>query len=109
MLAEANVTVVTQLVGLASAVKDGLALKSVTTESGDTLTGSVWVDGTYEGDLGYIAGAAMVWGRESVAQYNDFDMILDPSFWDHAGHVDPTHHPSTVPFARRVTSSVHPL
>lgn len=80
MLAEANVTVVTQLVGLASAVKDGLVLKSVTTESGATLTGSIWVDGTYGGDLGYIAGAAMVWGRESVTQYNNFGVVLDHRF-----------------------------
>ena len=46
-------------------------LESVTSESGVTLTGRVWVDGTYEGDLGYVAGADFVWGREAAAEYNE--------------------------------------
>jgi hypothetical protein len=39
MLSEANITVVTGLVGLVSAQKDGTTLKSVITESGVQLQG----------------------------------------------------------------------
>jgi len=71
MLAEANVTVVRELVGLASAVKAGTMLKSVTSEAGTTLSGDIWIDGSYEGDLGYVGGADFTWGRESESEYNE--------------------------------------
>ena len=67
MLAESNVTVVKGLEGLASAVMGGpggTVLASVTSETGVTLAGTVWIDGTYEGDLAEVAGADMTWGRE---------------------------------------------
>ena len=74
MLAEANVTIIRNLKGLANATfdagKSGV-LQSITSETGVTLIGSVWVDGTYEGDLANVAGASMVWGRESKDQYNE--------------------------------------
>ena len=71
MLAESNVTVVRELLGLAHASMAGTVLSSVTSETGITLTGTVWIDGTYEGDLAYITGADMTWGREAEAQYNE--------------------------------------
>ena len=46
-------------------------LVTVETETGTVLSASIWVDGTYEGDLAAVAGATMTWGRESVAQYNE--------------------------------------
>jgi hypothetical protein len=85
MLAESNVTIVRNLKGLAkatfasasstssstSSTEKSTVLQSVTSETGVTLTGRVWVDGTYEGDIPIVAGAEMVWGRESKAQYNE--------------------------------------
>lgn len=71
MLAEANVTIVRNLIGLANAFKNGTTLNSVVSETGVQLTGDVWIDGSYEGDLAYIGGADMTWGRESVEQYNE--------------------------------------
>lgn len=71
MIAEANITVVTQLIGLKDANVSGTTLQSVTAENGMVLSGRVWIDGSYEGDLAYVGGADMVWGRESTAQYNE--------------------------------------
>jgi len=71
MLAEANVTTIRGLIGLASATKTGTVLESVTAEDGTTLRAKVWIDGSYEGDLAYVGQADMVWGRESKAQYGE--------------------------------------
>ena len=71
MLAEENITIVRNLVGLASATKTGTVLNSVTAEDGTTLRAKVWIDGSYEGDLAYIGKADMVWGRESISQYGE--------------------------------------
>jgi hypothetical protein len=69
MLTEANVTVLRGLVGIASAVVVKGKLVSVNMVTGQTITASAWVDGSYEGDLAFAAGATMVWGRESNTTY----------------------------------------
>ena len=51
------------------------------------LSAKVWIDATYEGDLAAVAGAEMVWGRESVAQYNESDAGRRPASLHYA--VDP--------------------
>lgn len=71
MLAEANVTVVRDVIGIAHATVCRGILQSVVTHSGVELQASVWVDGSYEGDLAYAAGADMTWGREAASQYNE--------------------------------------
>ena len=71
MLAEANVTILRGLKGLASATRSGTTLQTVTSDTGVVLAGGVWIDGSYEGDLAAVGGAEMVWGRESKAQYNE--------------------------------------
>ena len=71
MLAEANVSIVRNLVGLSGATKAGALLESVIAEDGTTLRAKVWIDGSYEGDLAYAGAADMVWGRESKAQYGE--------------------------------------
>ena len=43
----------------------------MTAEDGTTLRAKVWIDGSYEGDLAFVGGASMVWGRESTAQYGE--------------------------------------
>ena len=87
MLAEANVTVVRGLGRLVSCTKAGAVLTSVTAQTGAVLSAKVWIDATYEGDLAAVAGAEMVWGRESVAQYNESDAGRRPASLHYA--VDP--------------------
>ena len=52
-------------------VKEENALKSITTWSGLTLTGKLFIDATYEGDLLEAAGVSFTVGRESNAQYGE--------------------------------------
>ena len=41
------------------------------TAAGDTVTGGVWVDATYEGSLLPLAGVSTAFGREGAATYNE--------------------------------------
>lgn len=47
------------------------AIDSIQTESGDEFKASVWIDGTYEGDLIAASPAETVFGRESSSQYGE--------------------------------------
>eukprot|EP00038_Savillea_parva_P018622 m.24571 g.24571 ORF g.24571 m.24571 type:complete len:727 (-) comp4171_c0_seq1:164-2344(-) len=78
MLAEANVTVIRNVSGIASVATAGTAIESVTLVSGETISATVWVDGSYEGDLAYAGGASMTWGRESTQQYNELGAGRQP-------------------------------
>lgn len=83
MLAEANVTVVRNVSGLrpasaAFAADQTTQLQSVETVSGLVLSATAWVDSSYEGDLAFVAGAEMTYGRESQAQYNETDAGRQP-------------------------------
>lgn len=71
MLAEANVSVVTGLGGIASALVTNGILSQVTTISGAQFQGDVFIDASYEGDLLAAAKATMTAGRESAAQYGE--------------------------------------
>jgi hypothetical protein len=102
MLAEANVTVVTGLGGIASAEVDSGsgALVRVVTNSGASFSADVFIDGSYEGDLLAAANATLTAGRESSAQYgeagggrrpiNGYDQIakVDP-FWPNSTELLP--------------------
>lgn len=88
MLAEANVTVVRNLIGLAGATKSSTVLDSVTAEDGTTLHAKIWIDASYEGDLAYTSKAEMVWGRESKNQYGEHGAGRQPAFHFFPG-VDP--------------------
>lgn len=50
---------------------DGKRIVSLTTESGKTYSGKVFLDATYEGDLMAVAGVSYTTGRESNAKYNE--------------------------------------
>ncbi|EAR01265.1 FAD-dependent oxidoreductase [Maribacter sp. HTCC2170] len=47
------------------------AIHSITTESGDTYFGEVFIDATYEGDLMEASGISYTVGRESNSQYGE--------------------------------------
>jgi hypothetical protein len=49
----------------------GNSIKSIQMESGDTYSGKVFIDATYEGDLMAAAGISYTVGRESNAQYGE--------------------------------------
>ena len=46
-------------------------IKSISMESGDTYSGKMFIDATYEGDLMAAAGISYTTGRESNAQYGE--------------------------------------
>lgn len=90
MLAEANVTVLRSLGAPVAVVKSSTSnthITAVRSESGQLLTGDVWIDGSYEGDLASVAGADMVWGREAAATYNESGAGRQPESL--VTHVDP--------------------
>ncbi len=57
--------------GLASVEKDGTRIVAITTTAGDRLTGRMFIDATYEGDLMARAGVSYHVGRESGATYGE--------------------------------------
>ena len=52
-------------------VRDAGKISSITTLSGNTYSGKIFIDATYEGDLMATAGVSYHVGRESNAQYNE--------------------------------------
>lgn len=52
-------------------VKSDNAITAITMESGNTYTGKMFIDATYEGDLLAAAGVSYTVGRESNAQYGE--------------------------------------
>jgi len=69
MLDQAGVKVLTER-SLESITKDGARITSLVTDNG-SFTGTVFVDGTYEGDLMAAAGVAWTIGREGRADYGE--------------------------------------
>ncbi|MBL9091995.1 MAG: FAD-dependent oxidoreductase [Planctomycetaceae bacterium] len=51
--------------------KEGVRIKSITTLSGKTYAGKMFIDATYEGDLLATAGASYHVGREAAAKYGE--------------------------------------
>src|SRR5437868_3063636 len=52
-------------------VKDGAAIKSITTLDGETYVGKMFIDVTYEGDLMAAAGVSYSVGREPQSKYDE--------------------------------------
>ncbi len=73
MLKEAKVEVVFgERLDRAKGVKlDGKRIVSITTESGKTFAGKMFIDATYEGDLLASAGVSYTVGREANKQYDE--------------------------------------
>jgi len=73
MLAEAGITpIVNERLDRTSGVKKSAArIESITTESGRTFAGRMFIDATYEGDLMAAAGVKYHVGRESNAEYGE--------------------------------------
>jgi hypothetical protein len=73
MLSEAGIEVITgQRLDLKSGVKkNGNVIRSVTFESGKTLSAKIFIDASYEGDLMALAKVSYHVGRESADTYNE--------------------------------------
>lgn len=71
--AEAKVKVIrgARLADENSTTKDGARLVSLRTVSGDTVSATVFIDATYEGDLLAAAGVSYTVGREGNAKYGE--------------------------------------
>ncbi len=52
-------------------VMDGLSIQSANMETGETYTGKMFIDATYEGDLMAAAGVSYTTGRESNSKYGE--------------------------------------
>lgn len=73
MLAEANVSVFLgqRLREPAGVTVRGQQIEAISMESGQTFSGRVFIDASYEGDLMAAAGVSYVVGREAVGQYGE--------------------------------------
>ncbi len=60
-------------------VKEGTDIVSITMESGETYTGKVFIDATYEGDLLAAADVTYTIGREANSQYDETLNGVQPS------------------------------
>ena len=68
-------------------VMEGETIKSITiynrdTKKAETYTGKVFIDATYEGDLGAAAGAPFVIGREGQDEYNEIAAGVIYKLWE---------------------------
>jgi hypothetical protein len=70
MLREAKLEVV-KAQHLRSVALDGVKIRSLTTQDGQTYLGRVFIDATYEGDLMAAAHVSYLVGRESVETYGE--------------------------------------
>src|SRR5690606_11445840 len=80
MAREANVSILTGQ-RLKSVRKGGARIAALTTESGDTYVGRVFIDATYEGDLLAMAGVPYRVGREGRAEYGEELAGVVPEEW----------------------------
>lgn len=73
MLAEARVSLFEQhrLREKNGVRKDGLRIVEITMENGDSFTGSIFLDCSYEGDVMAQSGVSYTWGREASTQYGE--------------------------------------
>ena len=65
--------------GEGAVTKDGSRIESITLENGDRVSGKIFIDGSYEGDLLAAAGISYIVGRESSAQYGESGAGIRPS------------------------------
>ncbi|HEX4141579.1 MAG TPA: FAD-dependent oxidoreductase [Candidatus Methylacidiphilales bacterium] len=72
MIAEKKIEVVTGRLDLhGGVVKEGARVHSLRLEDGTTISGKMFIDATYEGDLMAQAGVSYTVGRESASQYGE--------------------------------------
>jgi len=72
MIEENKIRVVTGRLDLrGGVVRDGGRVKSLRLEDGRTISGKVFIDATYEGDLMALAGVSFTVGREPASQYGE--------------------------------------
>lgn len=90
MLKDAKVEVITRD-GLATGgvLKSGTRITAIRLQSGRQVTGRVFIDASYEGDLMAGAGVRYVVGRESNATYGETLNGVLPLEPEKAGYVDP--------------------
>ena len=72
--------------------KDGATIRAITTLSGKTFEGKIFIDATYEGDLMAAAGVSFVTGRESNAEFGetlDGVQVRNAVYHQFEGFVDP--------------------
>lgn len=76
--------------------KEGGAIKNIILTNGASISGDVFIDATYEGDLMARAGVSYTYGRESREQYQEslggvrlLDKPIDVSPYDDEGHLLP--------------------
>ena len=65
--------------GEGAVTKDGSRIESITLENGDRVSGKIFIDGSYEGDLLAAAGISYIVGRESSSQYGESGAGIRPS------------------------------
>lgn len=72
LLAEKKISVVTGRLDLkAGVVKEGARIKSLRLEDGRVVSGKMFIDASYEGDLMARAGVSYTVGREAASQYGE--------------------------------------
>src|SRR6476646_1728510 len=73
MLREAKVTVLMnhRLRASNGIVKNGATVTEISMENGESFTGSIFLDSSYEGDLMAQAKVSFTWGREGSDQYGE--------------------------------------
>jgi len=76
--------------------KENGAVKNIVLTNGKTISGDVFIDATYEGDLMARAGVSYTYGRESREQYHEslagvrlLDKPIEVSPYDDDGHLLP--------------------
>jgi hypothetical protein len=58
-------------VSITSVTLNGTVIQSALLSDGTTVTGSQWIDASYEGDMLHLAGVSYVVAREGRSQYNE--------------------------------------
>lgn len=95
LLGEAKVTVLYEAF-VKSAKKRGTAIQSIDLTNGTTVSGTAFIDASYEGDLMARAGVSHTHGRESRDQYGEslagirfIDTPIDAAPYDDSGNLLP--------------------
>lgn len=95
MLNEQHITIIYQAY-VNKVNKKENAVKSIVLSNGKIISGDVFIDATYEGDLMARSGISYTYGRESISQYNEslagirlLDKPINVSPYDDNGHLLP--------------------
>lgn len=95
MLGEQDISVIYRAY-VDKVIKKGNSIKSIVLSNGKTISGDMFIDATYEGDLMARAKVSYTYGRESKSQYNEslagirlLDKPIDVSPYDDRGNLLP--------------------